>query len=51
MAARQTKVPAAFLSYAHLDDEAYGGLISRLRERLAFAASVNRAGFAGGRLV
>ena len=28
------------MSYAHLDDEAYGGLISRLRERLASAASV-----------
>jgi formylglycine-generating enzyme required for sulfatase activity len=26
--------PAAFISYAHLDDHAYGGRITRLRERL-----------------
>ncbi len=40
MAAERSKAPAAFLSYAHLDDEASGGVISRLRERLALAVSV-----------
>jgi hypothetical protein len=40
MPPKLAKAPVGFLSYAHLDDQASDGWISRLREKLALAVSV-----------